>query len=276
MLDNTKIIKLKKDKHIHEDISIKKTNYIVVFDLDETLGHFVQMGIFWDTLNAYHGKNLSNEHFFFTLNLFNQFLRPKILKILKYLKDKKIANNCDKIMIYTNNQGPKEWTNLIKSYFHYKLNYPLFDQVIGAFKIHGKLIESNRTSHDKSVKDLIRCTHLPENTQICFLDDQYHPKMKNDNVLYINIKPYVYTIPFDEMAATYYDAFYNHKTNINNKPTKDIFINYVLNYTKDYRFTILKKSTIEQQVDDILSKKIFMYIKEFFEKRNNKNSKYTL
>lgn len=272
MSDNTKIIKIKKDKHIPS----KKTNYIVVFDLDETLGHFVQLGIFWDTIKAYHKKNLSNEHFFFILNLFNQFIRPKILKILKYLKDKKLDNCCDKIMIYTNNQGPKEWSNLIKSYFHYKLDFPLFDQVIGAFKINGKLIEPNRTGHDKSVKDLIRCTKLPEDTQICFLDDQYHPKMKNDNVLYINIKPYVYTIPFNEMASTYYDAFYNHKSDMINKPPKEIFINYVLNYTKDYRFTVLKKSAIEQQVDDILSKKIFMYLKDFFEKRTNKVGKYTL
>ena len=78
------------------------------------------------------------------------------------------------------------------------------------------------------------------------------------------------------MANTYYDAIYNHKNNIHNKPTKDIFINYVINYTKDYRFTILKKTAIEQQIDDILSKKIFIYLKEFFEKRNNKINKYTL
>jgi hypothetical protein len=264
------------NKVIHYDLTAKKTNYIVVFDLDETLGHFVQLSIFWDTLKAFHNKNLSDEHFFFTLNLFDKFLRPRILKILNYLKEKKQENNCDRIMIYTNNQGPKEWANLIKSYFNSTLNYPLFDQVIGAFKVRGKKIEPNRTSHDKSVKDLIRCTKLPEDTQICFLDDQYHPKMKNDNVVYINIKPYVYTIPFFEMANTYYDALYNNNKDIKNKPSKEIFINYVLNYTKDYRFTILNKSLIEQQVDDILSKKIFIYLKEFFDNKKKTFHKYTI
>lgn len=271
-MSNNKIIHLKDKNNPIEDKK-KKINYTVVFDLDETLGHFVQLGIFWDTINAYHNKNLSDEHFFFILNLFNQFLRPKILKILKYLKDKKIENTCDKVMIYTNNQGPKEWTNLIKSYFHYKLNYPLFDQVIGAFKIHGKIIEPNRTSHDKSVKDLIRCTKLPEDTQFCFLDDQYHPKMNNDNVVYINIKPYVYTLPFEEMANIYYDSFYNNKKNA---PPKDFFINFVLNFTKEYRFTTLTKSPIEQQVDEILSKKIFIYLKDFLENNKNKKNKYTI
>ena len=266
-MSDKKIIYLKKNNELYKVKKIKETkkNNIVVFDLDETLGHFVQLSIFWDALKKYHNKNLSDEHFFFTLNLFDQFLRPRILKILKYLKYKKLENNCDKVMIYTNNQGPKEWANLIKSYFHYKLKYPLFDQVIGAFKVHGKLIESNRTSHDKSVKDLLNCTKLPEDTQICFLDDQYHHNMINDNVVYINVKPYVYTIPFEEMANIYYHAYYNHHNNMKNKPSKQNFINFILNYIKDYNFPILSKTNIEYQVDDILSKKIFIYLKEFFD-----------
>ena len=41
-------------------------------------------------------------------------------------------------MIYTNNQGPKEWTQMIKHYIETRLEYNLFDKIIGAFKIKGK------------------------------------------------------------------------------------------------------------------------------------------
>lgn len=242
----------------------KNKKHIVVFDMDETLGHFVQLGIFWDALKEYNHKSLTKEHFNFTLDLFQKFLRPKILKILKYLKEKKIQNNCDKIIIYTNNQAPKEWSNYIQSYFNHKIKYPLFDQVIGAYKVQGKIIEENRTSHNKSVKDLLKCTNLPENTQICFLDDVYHPYMKEDNVVYINIKPYIYNLPFENMANIYYDAYYNSKK-ISNKPEKQKFINYIKKFTDNYKFTIIKKSLEEENIDDILSKKIFQHLKNFFE-----------
>ena len=67
-------------------------------------------------------------------------------------------------MIYTNNQGPKSWAESIRDYFHNKLKYEIFDQIIGAFKVKGKQIEIGRTSHYKSIKDLINCTKLPEET----------------------------------------------------------------------------------------------------------------
>ena len=34
---------------------------IVVFDLDETLGCFIELGIFWDSLQKFYNKKLSNE-----------------------------------------------------------------------------------------------------------------------------------------------------------------------------------------------------------------------
>ena len=46
-------------------------------------------------------------------------------------------------MIYTNNQGPKIWANMIKNYFDAKINYRLFDNIIGANRT--KLIYSKTT-----------------------------------------------------------------------------------------------------------------------------------
>jgi len=67
---------------------------IVVFDLDETLGYFTQFGIFWDSLSDYlkiqNKPALTQCDFNNILDLFPEFLRPNIINILNYLKEKKI------------------------------------------------------------------------------------------------------------------------------------------------------------------------------------------
>ena len=151
---------------------INRPHNIVVFDLDETIGNFTELSVFWEALNKYNSKPLSQEDFITLLETFPDFLRPNIHNILKYLI-KQIGN--------------KKWITMITKYFDYKLKEPTFDKIIAAFKVKGKQIELCRTSHDKSVSDLFRCTKIPENTQICFIDDQLHPLMKHDNVYYINI-----------------------------------------------------------------------------------------
>ena len=90
---------------------------VVVFDLDETLGYFVQLGIFCDIIEDYNKKKLTSNEFNEIMNIFPEFLRPNILKILSYIKLKKQRGDCNKVIIYTNNQGPKEWTQLIKQFF---------------------------------------------------------------------------------------------------------------------------------------------------------------
>ena len=56
---------------------------IVVFDLDETLGYFVEFGIFWDSLNLYLIKNnkkgLNQNDFNNILDLYPEFIRPNII-----------------------------------------------------------------------------------------------------------------------------------------------------------------------------------------------------
>ena len=43
---------------------------IVVFDLDETLGCFIELGIFWDSLQKFHNRSLPDEEFFEVMNIF--------------------------------------------------------------------------------------------------------------------------------------------------------------------------------------------------------------
>lgn len=245
---------------------------IVVFDLDETLGYFVEFGIFWDCLHRYlleyeghNEKTLSQQDFNKILDLYPEFIRPNIINMLLYLKNKKSSRCCHGMMIYTNNQAPKEWAKNIIAYFESKINYKLFDQIISAFKINGKKLEICRTTHDKTYHDLIKCTKLPANADICFLDDSYFPKMSNENVFYINIKPYIHDLNFDKVIHRF------EKSDIYNKliSKQTDFKKKMLDYFKEYNFEIVEKTKEENNIDKILSKQIMVHLQEFF----NKSSK---
>ena len=239
---------------------IKK--YVIVFDLDETIGHFNQPYNFWYFLKKFLNVEYIDEKYFHSfLDLFPEFFRTNILKILKFIKKKKISGVCDHVMIYTNNNGPKYWVNFIKSYIHKKLNYELFDQIISAFKINGEIVEKNRTSYNKSHKDFINCTKLPKNTETCFIDDQHHYEMINDNVTYIYVQPYTYNIEYNKLC----EKFYNKNTNLfeNYNKTKEEFINYFSD--KDLKY--LNKSRVEKNIDLLISKNIENNIKKFLSKK---------
>ena len=251
---------------------------IVVFDLDETLGYFVEFGMFWDTLKQYYKNNEDNTNknqipvfdqslFNKLLDLYPEFTRPNILNILKYLKKQKQDQHCHKLMIYTNNQGPPEWAQQIKGYFEDKLNFALFDQIIGAFKVNGKQVELCRTTHMKTHKDFISCTKIPDSTQICFIDDVFHPGMTNDNIYYIHIKPYTYDLPFDTIA----DRFIASGLLFKNVPIsmKDVIIAGM----KRYAHTYVEKPHLEHEIDTMLSKQILHHLRTFFNRKiNNTNT----
>jgi len=245
-----------------------KPKKIVVFDLDETLGSFNEIGIFWEALEHYHGHNLNKETLFDVLDIFEDFLRPNILKILEFVKEQKLKNLCDHVMIYTNNQGPKSWVKMLSDYFNMKLNYDLFDKIIAAFKIRDKIIEMCRTSHSKSVEDLIRCTKIPNNTEICFIDDQFHPLMEQDNVYYINVKPYVFSLPYETMAEHYYSACLK-KT----QADKSTFVNSIVNTMNRYNYIVQLKSELEQNTDKVVSKQLLIHLENFFKKSRSKNTR---
>ena len=240
---------------------------IVVFDLDETLGYFTEISIFWDALEYFYGHNLFNDKFFEMLDIFPEVFRPDILKILNFLQQKK-KKKLYQIIIYTNNQGPKSWVNMISDYVKLKIGNTVFDHIIAAYKVRGKQIEPKRTSHEKSVVDLISCTDIPANTEICFIDDLYHPLMDKDNVYYINIKPYRVSLPYEEMAERYYDRA------LKNTPIlKNDFVAHMVAYMKQYNFMVLKKSEAEQSVDKSVSKKLLSNLEDFLKSERNPSTR---
>ena len=256
---------------------------IVVFDLDETLGYFTEFGIFWDGLINYskvkNKSSLTQSDFNDILDLYPEFLRPNIINILNYLKNKKNSLCCHKMMIYTNNNGPKEWAHHIIDYFSKKINYKLFDQLISAFKINGKVVEVCRTTHDKTYNDFIKCTKLPINAEICFLDDTFYPEMANDNIYYINVKPYYHDLKFEYMLDKFSKSDIGKKI-INND---DKFIKIMNEQIKLYKYDCINKETNEYEMDKIVGKQIVKHLQEFFNKtkknktiRNKKVKNYKL
>lgn len=252
---------------------IKKQNYAIVFDLDETLGSFSQLYKFWILTKIFlKNEDLHNKYFFQILDMFPDFLRPQLIRLLKNIKNKKKLNICNYAMIYTNNNGPNDWANIIRDYLHYKINYNLFDKIIRAFKIDGKQIEVCRTGHEKSYKDFINCTKLPSNTKVCFLDDVYHEEMVNDNVLYINIKPYHHNENYNIMCERFYKK--NKKLFFTNLREYQNFIN--LN-TSNHNLNALNKPTTQKKIEYLFTNHIINEINNFFKMRENytkKNKKF--
>lgn len=238
---------------------------IVVFDLDETLGYFTQFGILWDCINKCL-KNinlpvLKEQDFNNILDLYPEFLRPHIFQILSFLKSKRKSKCCSRMMIYTNNTGPREWAEYIVNYFEKKLNSKLFDQIVAAFKINGERVEMCRTSKTKNHTDFIRCTKIPLNTEICYLDDNYYPGMKSKNVIYINIKPYFHDLEFEDMIKRLMNSDFKNRI-----PNKDFFVNELFKSILLYKYAVVEKNKREQEIDVIVSKKVLTHLEDFFYK----------
>lgn len=251
-------------------------NNVLVFDFDETLGSFSQLYAFWILIKMFFNDNVENKHFYSILNDNPLFFRPNLFKILNLIKNKKKIKSCSKVIIYTNNNAPIFWIDLIKDYIHDKLNYKLIDQIIRNYKIANKICEPCRTSYDKTFNDFINCAKISKDANICFFDDKFHENMLNDKVLYINIKPYNYNISFETLIKKFYIS---NLILFNNKNYNDFF-KYIIKYTNDYNLEFINKPIIEKKMEIILTNNIIKIIKKFASKniftKKNKNNKKNL
>lgn len=266
------------------------SNKIIVFDLDETMGFFTQMGTFWDTIrilnsNAYNtmNKHIPQPTFQETLDLFPEFLRPNILNILHYIIECKKKGLCKDVMIYTNNQGPSVWVDMIKKYFNIKMDYPIITNIVRAFKVNNKKVELCRTSHEKKFDDFINCTKLPNDVELCFIDDTKHNGMVHDQVYYINILPYRYFLPIDSMIERYITLV---KTKYHEKYIKDIqdsksdkrfvvldrlskYNSFIISFGEStynkYNLHYVRKTPNDYKIDQIIGKRLYHMIEDFIE-----------
>jgi hypothetical protein len=135
-------------------------------------------------------------------------------------------------------------------------NIVLFDQVISAFKIGNTNIELSRTTHEKTYNDLICCTMLPKNTEICFIDDTEFMKMKQDKVYYIHPKAYIHPLNISIIIERWVKFGFK-------------FSKLITSPTYWYNWFSLHKRNISSSIDDneiniLVTKKIMASIREFF------------
>lgn len=242
-----------KYKNLHKYRSKKA----IVFDLDQTLGDFSELGTFWDLVKKYFkDPDLDIKYFFSILENEPLFLRPQLIELCRRLKRYKKRRICDNVIIFTNNTAPDEWCAMIRDYIHYKLGYRLFDQIIRAFKINGKTVEICRTSQSKSYKDFINCSHLPQNTRVCFFDDIMHHNMRHPNVDYIKLEPYYYKCDFREMATKFYKINEMSIFKNTNKTSSD-FCDYIKEYSEKSN-SYFKREKVFRLSDEIHNTKNMM------------------
>ena len=83
--------------------------------------------------------------------------------------------------------------------------------------------------------------------------------MSNENIYYINIKPYIHALPFNEM----YKRFLDSKLIIPDALNE--FIDFMNKEIKRYNFKVIQKHNDDYEIDKILSKKIMVHLHEFFD-----------
>jgi hypothetical protein len=248
----------KPDSELESKSKYKK---VVVFDLDETLGSFGQFGSFCMLLDDYYNDdNKAYSIFNELLDLYPEYPRPYILNVLRYLLQKKKDGKCKAVMIYTNNQGERAWVEHIKTYFETKLKSKIFEQIISAFKVDGKIVEVNRTTHDKTIDDFFRCTKLPKDIEICFVDDLFHPKMEDENVYYIHVKGYKHYLPSSVIIKRFLNSNLA-KDFKNNETEREKFTDFMMSRLN---YNTPEKDEDDQEMDVIISKKMLEHMKNFF------------
>ena len=288
-------------------ISLPKKHKVVVFDVDETLGNFAQFSIFGHVLEDYfNDPNIMYRHFNDLVDLYPEIIRPNMVRILDYIRKKKNDGICSKVMIYTNNTAPDKWVSHIRQYFENKLRHtaattskgsvsdkglaiipPLFDHIIGGFKPSSSSSSSSsssyprRTTSEKTIDDLIHCSRLPANIEVCFLDDLNHPKMIDECVYYIKLQPYYSYIPFETFVVRFLNSALFRtvfdkieipscvpsmsalvKKEILSIEIHNLFMKYV--HLAKFDAKSNQKKLNPREIDEIISKYILFHLQQFF------------
>jgi hypothetical protein len=255
------------DGNFRHHETAEKYSKVIVLDLDETVGDFSEMIILWKIVQSQ--TSMTQDDFDRIMDIFPEFFRIGIFTIFEYLCKKRQKGRCTCIYLYTNNRYSPEFPNLIAQYISYKLRLPddgaFFDKTICAFKLGDKIIEKDRSEHKKSHNDFIRCTMLPKSTEICFIDDYFHKKMRHDKIYYIQPHPYNHNLSpniIATRACSRMPQWFSEKK------------------TLTQLLSIREQGNAKQyELQCRISQKIMYYIKEFFHlttfvprtRKNNKN-----
>jgi hypothetical protein len=238
------------DRRIYDQRIFKKT---LVFDLDETIGHFKQLYCLYQIIIRILNRLLTQTEFNELIDLYPEFFRVGIFSIFELLYRKKKQKMIDGLYIYTNNKCDSDWVKMITAYIDSKVcpGESLFDDHILAFKIRNRVVEIRRTTETKTYADLIRCLMLPEEeTEICFIDNTEYTKMCNNKVYYILPRPYYHLLKKAEIMRRFF-----HLSILSFTDKKRVETEF-----KTICCEVSNKHTI-QTID--ATKKIMYYVREF-------------
>jgi hypothetical protein len=241
--------------------NVRHAKYLV-FDLDETLGSFGDLYILWKGISHLNKMGVitledSQYNFNEVLDIYPEFLRCGIMTILEFLFYKKLSGKCGGVFVYTNNQCEPPWVQLIIKYIETRggLN-GLFEPPVCAFKINGVVLETKRSAGDKTYQDFIRCTVLPKNAELCFLDNSFFPRMNVEQVFYIQPKSYFHGLGLEEMLSRLL-----HSGILN---SSEDFTDFWIDWFLSNGFSEASNSIEEHSVFVNVSRKMMQLIQTFF------------
>lgn len=258
---------LKDNVHIYKGKGLKlmktetKNTKTFVFDLDETIGHFSEIYILFQFIEHIQSTLFENDKqcLFFLLDLFPEVFRYGIEIIFQYLHKKKEKNKT-MVYIYTNNSCiPITWTTYISEYIEEKWKVDnLFNNIVRAFKINGKVVEHKRTTGEKTYEEFLHCVQLPKKTELCFLDNSEHTLMKHRYVYYLQPKPYYIGLSRNEITQRFINAM---KEKCENNIQEELY-----NYYKNHELVINdNKKTYQDSILDMkISKRLLQCIQKFY------------
>ena len=159
------------NQHIRcENIIIQSLSpKLIVIDLDETIGYFIEMFIVWTLIIEFfsYTKQEITITFENLLSLYPQCFRPRIFDIFMYLKYQKTIDSSIRIILYTNNININ-LVNSIISFIETRIKTKLFDLIIYAYKINHIVFERCRSCSIKTYEDLINCIGIEgNNINVC-------------------------------------------------------------------------------------------------------------
>lgn len=182
----------------------KKT---IVFDLDETIGHFKQLYCLYQIIVKTTDYAIDQGKFNQIVDLYPEFFRIGIFSIFELLCRKRRQQMVDSLYIYTNNKCEGNWVKMITGYISSKVcpGEQLFDDHILAFKIRDQIVEIRRTNETKTYGDLVKCMMLPEeDIEVCFIDNTEYTRMCERKVYYIVPSPYYHSLKNAEIMRRFF------------------------------------------------------------------------
>jgi len=237
-------------------ISVNRKPKAIAFDLDETLGSFADLYELWITLELPAKTQFTFNQL---LDLYPEFLRVDILSILGFIRTKIESGQCLPIYIYTNNQCEDlNWVEQIVIYL--ELRAPgspvkIFARPICAYKINNRRVDPTRTTHNKTYQDFVKCSMLTH-TDLCFVDDQWHPKMKHRRVYYIQPPPYFHGMKRKYIVNRFLES------NIS-KLCDPYLVSRLYSFDSD-KIHPDAATTVKLKQEQEISNRMMYYIREFF------------